>query len=100
MGIFGGHGGSFQPIWSTSSLEFLLGGYPGAGQQAMTKEQMARMGGFAAQQHQPYSPSFFSQRIVKRVNSREVTPRERARKQINGAVQAVKDAQNKAKTNG
>lgn len=32
------------------------------------------------------------------VESREVTPRERARKQINGAVQAVKDAQLAAKS--
>ena len=36
---------------------------------------------------QPYQP------LRKHVESREVTPRERARKQINGAVQAVKDAQ-------
>lgn len=41
---------------------------------------------------------FCSQPPRRHVESREVTPRERARKQINGAVQAVKDAQIAAKS--
>lgn len=66
----------------------------------MQQQQQAMLDPFAfqRQQHQqwmggrPYQPR--TQRI--HVESQEVTPRERARTAINGAVQAVKDAQDKA----
>lgn len=52
------------------------------------------LAGIAREQQMPYQIT--SPR--KKVESREITPRERARKQINGAVQAVKDAQLTAKS--
>ena len=48
----------------------------------------------AMQAMMPYS----TQPISKHVESKDITPRERARKQISGAVQAVKDAQLAAKS--
>ena len=69
-----------------------------ARQQAQALEQMAAM---QARQQAQWSPNQsvwpFGIRKAKHVDSRVVTPGERARKQINGAVQAVKGAQDRAK---
>ena len=60
----------------------------------------------AALQQQPYVPRDMEAMLRKMgrmrpprkvIKSRELSPRDRARKAINGAVQAVKDAQEKAK---
>lgn len=90
----------------------LLGGSLGFGgvpthpaQLAAMQQQQAMFDPFAFQRQQqlleqimmrPYPHP--SPRPIKHVESQEVTPRERARKQINGAVQAVKDAQIAAKS--
>jgi len=74
--------------------------YPGIGLDGnqVALEQMAAM---QARQQAQWSPNQsvwpFGIRKAKHVDSRVVTPGERARKQINGAVQAVKGAQDRAK---
>lgn len=82
-------------------LAALLGGtgYPNYAygqQQAMTNQQRAIM---AQQQctQSPFNPLFQGMRLPKQVESHELTPWEVGCKQIDDAVQAVKDAQNKAK---
>lgn len=62
-------------------------------QQQRMSDPFAFQGQQILQTVMPYYPF----RPTKCVESREVTPRERARKQINGAAQAVKDAQIAAK---
>jgi len=91
-------------------LEELTGGiYGAAGNFGMDQQQQANLGLSAfqlnrarmAQQQMPHNPAMCNPMNWwpprKHVESQEVTPKERARKTINGAVQAVKDAQEKAK---
>lgn len=67
-------------------LSAMLGGYG-----------YASLAGAAQQQEFAMNHPFDFKRKTKHVDSIDVTPRERARKQINGAVQAVKDAEIEAK---
>lgn len=119
MGLFDGIGlgqvGGLGSGYASTGISDLLGVYPGYEQQAMSQEQQARMQATMGQQQSSptpleqafmrmrsegdmfpnYGEAYNRTRKVKHVESREVTPRERARKQIQGAVQAVKDAQDR-----
>ena len=95
--------GILDEITGVGAFGSLLGGYAIHPSQMAQQQYSSQQQAFLQQMMAPYQPGRyeplyeFINRPRKHVESRELTGMEKARKQINRAVKAVKDAQDKAK---